>query len=606
MSAVQAGLQAAPAAPGGLFGGLLSRSLFLPLFWLCLCAPATAQAQAGISDLAREYTHSSQGEPLNDLLTDFASFHGYAAAFTPGVRGVVSGDFKNMRPRDFLFSIRSSFGIQAYTLSGAIFFFHQNERQRQVLRISSMRPSDLRRTLMRLGVLSPDLHCSTSNADQLLFFEGPPDYASSVLAAIQNIESNQLGDMEIKVFRLRHAWADDTSIESASGATKVPGLASILRAIVTGQAPPTAQVLHRGAAGGLLGTGLAAIQAAAAKPGNEQGKSEQSKEANIMADPRMNALIITDQKHRMRYYESIIAELDRPVDMVEIHAAIVDINVNYARDLGINWRWDRGGDGRWAGSGAGAGAPPSSLGAAQNAGLSIATVLNTGLNSFLSSVHALEEKGNAATLARPSVLTMDNVQASLEYTTTFYVKLEGNESVDLVDVTAGTTLKVTPRILRPTEDGPARLNMVVSIMDGGDPVQSDKSTWVSDVPPVQKVTINTQAVVNEGQSLLIGGFYYEVRSQGAAGTPGLMNIPGLGALFRNHNDGVQRMERLILISPRIITYDMLNAQTPQRVHQDFALDPESSDYELRRDFFDTRKEGGCSPAPRPTTEEGNP
>jgi type III secretion protein C len=189
------------------------------------------------------------------------------------------------------------------------------------------------------------------------------------------------------------------------------------------------------------------------------------------------------------------------------------------------------------------------------------------------------------------------VQASLEYTTTFYIKLEGYQTVDMVPVTSGTILKVTPRILRMPDGKPSRIALTISISDGSDPVLSSQSTWVGGVPPVKKVTINTQAMVSEGQSLLLGGFYYERRNDAKSGTPGLMNIPLIGGLFRGTTEEISRMERLILITPHIISYNAMDAPVPSRVQeQKFAISPQAPNYELRQqDFYQTTPRGsGCA------------
>jgi hypothetical protein len=82
-----------------------------------------------------------------------------------------------------------------------------------------------------------------------------------------------------------------------------------------------------------------------------------------------------------------------------------------------------------------------------------------------------------------------------------------------------------------------------------------------------------------------------------------MDLRVLGNLFRNTKEEVQRMERLILITPRIITYDMLDSPVPQRVHeQNFAIDPTSSGYALpppRRGSGCFSGAGNIFPAPAP-------
>ena len=582
---------------------------FIPLLGLFLFAHLLvfAQAQtayaASLKDLRNRYTHTSQGEPLTALLSDFAISQGYSAAFTSRVEGTVNGEFSDLPPHSFLTAMRTGYGVEAYILGSTMHFFHQSERRREVLRINSILPSEMRQALLRMGALSEDLHSDTSKREGLLFIEGPEGYVSGLVASILAMEGIEMQEHAIRLFPLKHSWADDTSLESATGTTVIPGVASVLRAIATGQPGPAIHTLHRSdASPTLMGTGLSGrreAQDAPVQPTPTAGP-------NIIAEPRSNSVIVTDRHSRLPYYEAIIAELDKPLDLVEIHAAIVDINASHTYNLGVNWGGARV-RGDFAGSAAGMGAPSSALSASANAGFTLSTIYNTTLNRFFADIRALEERGDGAILSRPSVLTVDNVQASLEYTTTFYIKLEGYQAVDVIPVTSGTTLKVTPRILRMPDGKPSRLAMTIAISDGADPMAVPPSSWVGGVPPVKKVTINTQATVAEGQSLILGGFYHERRTDGKSGTPGLMNVPVLGYLFGQTDENVQRMERLILISPRIITYDALDdVSIPDRVEeQGFAVSPTADKYELREDFHNVgptsgsgcSRQGAVRPAP---------
>jgi len=573
-----------------------------PFLYIFLLAPLMALAwpevltAAGLKDLRTPYTHSSQGEPLTSLLSDFAISQGYSAAFTSRVQGTVSGEFSAMPPLSFLAAMRAGYGVEAYILGSTMHFFHQGERRREVLRVNSMLPLEMRQALLRMGALSEDLPSDTSKRERLLFIEGPEDYVSGLVASIRAMEEMELQEQAIRVFTLKHSWADDTTVESATGTTTIPGVASVLRAIATGQPSPTIRTLHRSDSGlGLLGRGLAGRREA--EP--EHASSPAPAGPNIIAEPRSNSVIVTDTQSRMTYYEAVIRELDKPLDLVEIHAAIVDINASYTYDLGVRWGYQRN-QGDFADSAAGLGSTTPPTDAMSSSGFTTSTIYNTALNTFFADIRALEERGDGAMLSRPSVLTMDNVQASLEYTSTFYIKLVGERAVDMVPVTSGTILKVTPRILRMPDGRPSRLAMTIVISDGSDPVAAERNTWVSDVPPVKKVTINTQGTVAEGQSLLLGGFYHERRKDDKSGVPGLMNVPVLGALFRRTGENVQRMERLILISPRIISYDALDAPLPERVtEQRFAIAPTANDYELREDFYDVKPRGCSQGAVRP-------
>lgn len=78
-------------------------------------------------------------------------------------------------------------------------------------------------------------------------------------------------------------------------------------------------------------------------------------------------------------------------------------------------------------------------------------------------ISALESENAARMLGRPSVLTVDNVQAVLENTTTYYIPLKGSEAVDLFKVESGTVLRVTPHVIR--DEGKTSIKLAVSVQD---------------------------------------------------------------------------------------------------------------------------------------------
>ena len=189
------------------------------------------------------------------------------------------------------------------------------------------------------------------------------------------------------------------------------------------------------------------------------------------------------------------------------------------------------------------------------------------------------------------MLTVDNIQATLENTTTYYVEVEGYQAVDLYKVEAGTVLRVTPHIIR--ENGETSIKLAVSVQDDQD--NSSSVSTNSGVPPIKQTKINTQAIVNAGQSLLIGGYYYEQKGEDESGVPLLMDIPVIGNLFKTKSRQSKRMERLILITPRIVQLDGTNV--PSQVEDpSFHRAATQADYEPR---VPVRQKGaGCSRAPR--------
>jgi type III secretion protein C len=212
-----------------------------------------------------------------------------------------------------------------------------------------------------------------------------------------------------------------------------------------------------------------------------------------------------------------------------------------------------------------------------------------GDNYFLARVQALEEDGNARMLGRPSVLTTDNMEASLENTTTYYIEVAGNEAVDLFKVESGTVLKVTPHIIE-HPDRPPTIKMTITIQDDQDGSQGSMVAGSKmAIPPIKQTKINTQALIEAGQSLLIGGYYFEQKMDSSSGLPILKNIPLLGRLFQTTSKNTRMMERLVLITPRVVRLGETPLVPSHIDEPSFSRSPTQSDYEPRA----PKPLGGC-------------
>src|SRR6185436_13054220 len=207
----------------------------------------------------------------------------------------------------------------------------------------------------------------------------------------------------------------------------------------------------------------------------------------IEAEPRLNAVIVRDAPERLPRYEQLIAALDVEPQSVEVEATIIDVNTDRARELGINWRWNN--DGREA----------SYSGNVPTVGPGgVASVVLGSLGQFFARIRALQAEGAARVVSSPQLVTLSNVDAVFDNTQTFFVRVAGREEVDLFNVSAGTLLRVTPHVFR--ENNANRIKMMVQIEDG-----NLTARQVDQIPVVERSTINTQALIVEGESLLIGG-----------------------------------------------------------------------------------------------------
>lgn len=371
--------------------------------------------------------------------------------------------------------------------------------------------------------------------------------------------TSKQAEYEYRVFKLKYAWAEDISYEVGSKSVLVPGIASLLRDLVfkQGASPSRSKIkANSKSLGGLRGTGLAesnTIEDTNLKVNSlestdlaENSRVEDSSipvqrtgTVRIITDSRINAVIVSDLKERMETYETLIESLDVPVEMVEIEATIIDINSDRSRELGIDWRGSFE-DGSVSFTN-GSDNPFSSL--SQGGVLSLA--FNEGVE-FLARVRALEQKGAARVVSKPHIITLSNVEGVLGRTSEFFVRIAGDEEVDLFNVPVGTTLRVKPHVFR--DKNLTKVKLIVNIEDGS---QSASGAVVDEIPVVERASINTQAVISDGASLLVGGLARETFGRREFRVPILGSIPIVGRAFRDTSNSTSRIERLFLITPRV-------------------------------------------------------
>lgn len=282
----------------------------------------------------------------------------------------------------------------------------------------------------------------------------------------------------------------------------------------------------------------------------------------IQADPRTNSVLIRDLPERMGQYGELIKQLDMRRRLIEIEAHIIEIDEGALKQLGVDWRAHNSHIDIQTGTGS---TTANSYNGQLNptfsttnssgttvinttpAGLSMTAVLGDAGRYLLARVNALESTDQARIDASPKVATLDNVEAVMDNKKRFYVRVQGYTSGDLYSISTGTSLRVLPMVV--DEDGRQQIKLQVHVEDGqttGDTVDS--------IPVITSSSINTEAVVTQGESLLIAGYRVDNSSNTQSGVPVLSKIPVLGALFRYRENSRSHMERLFLLSPRVIEF----------------------------------------------------
>lgn len=510
------------------------------------------------------YTRLSEEEPLTALLYDFCADQGITAVLSPAVQGVVSGRFEEMAPEIFFDQLVHTYNLMWYFHAGALYIYQGHEIQSQLLVLGHVTPSRLTLVLDQVGILDPRYPLRSVNPGNLVYITGPPRFVELVTETAhaldlhaENRARQEAERFVIRVFPLRHAWADDVTFHSMDQELTVPGVASVLRRLLGTQNASDAASTTRTSARTvqkLKGQGLASV---GEEPGSENPATPQSPEAAsglsadtalVQADVRLNAVVIRDRQENMDFYQQVIDDLDRPAGLVEIQATIIDINSDYSREVGFSWRREKEND-----TSAGIGTDDGFLFGNQpfesSDGLTYTTIIGDPTDYFLARLRALEKDGQAHVLSQPMVLTLNNVEAHLESTDTFYVRVAGDYEVDLFNVSTGVVLKVTPHIIEDPGDTP-RIKLSIKIEDG-----NIMDSAVDEIPIIRRNTINTQAVVNLDESLLIGGYSVETSSHTTRKVPGLGNVPLFKVLFRHREKRNLKVERLFLITPRIVDQD---------------------------------------------------
>jgi type III secretion protein C len=214
----------------------------------------------------------------------------------------------------------------------------------------------------------------------------------------------------------------------------------------------------------------------------------------------------------------------------------------------------------------------------KNPGLQIGGIIGDSYK-FIARINALADEGVTNVVSRPQVITLNDTEAVMENTRTLYVPVNGAYEVDLFNVVAGTILRVTPHLVN--EDGHMRIRLLVSIEDGDVQISATSTSGaVVNYPTVTRAAINTQAIINENESLLLGGLVRNLSGTDVDKIPVLGDIPVLGALFRREQKQHERTERLFLISPRLVALNDIAEQTPN-LNRPVTIGNLETDSELR-------------------------
>lgn len=569
--------------------------------------PAIKEAVAVAPPAWRDTLYSYRADEelsLTQILDRFSSTLGLEVKLADPALGRrklrLSG--KGASPAVFLDRLGDALGLDWFVYRGVLHLSARSTATSDRISLGPQSPSDAKDALIGIGLFESRFGWGEFDSDPpTVLVSGPPAYVNEVRRVLAvPPEKPRKERPRLMVFRLRHASAADREMRTRDRTVTLPGLVTTLNQVLpnarttslqlpsrngreSGGKPLTSgaedpwAALAREIAGGETPSGTALAGLAAARlpttpsTGGASGRNDSADAASSAfaepaaalrrtaggADPDatdpvpaiaayrpLNAVLVWDLPSRRDEYRELIEALDVPSRLIEINVTILDVSADALRDWSVDVAVGSGAarvalsaDGKIGASSADTGVKGSSMALWAS-------------NRLELRVRALESRGQAQVLSRPSVLTLNNVGALLDMNQSAYVKLVGERSTDLRTVTAGTLLKVTPSLVGDDLGGADAqgIRVTLDIEDG----QLTRASTEQGTPSVGNSAVSTEAVVKPGESLVIGGYRRQDRQVSNTRVPGLSSVPLIGALFRSDSAVNNERERLFILTARAL------------------------------------------------------
>lgn len=297
-----------------------------------------------------------------------------------------------------------------------------------------------------------------------------------------------------------------------------------------------------------------------------------SERGTAVVDERTNTLLIKDTGENLGRVKKLIKVLDVPVKQVLIEARIVVANTSVGEEMGI----------KWGGAGVVGGKKNVFLGGSQQTiseasqigfgngslnkyNLSNANVVDFGVKNSSASTFAIgyqtsdflldmelaaiETEGNAEIISQPRVITADGQKASIESGKEIpYQQASSSGATNVAFKSAVLKLEVTPQI---TPDNRIMMNLVIN--------QDSIGENTSAGPSINTNIVKTQVLVDNGETVVLGGIFRSEEVVSVSKTPFLGDLPLIGRFFRYTQKGDSKSELLVFITPKLVK-DSLSAK----------------------------------------------
>ncbi len=387
-------------------------------------------------------------------------------------------------------------------------------------------------------------------------------------------------DVSVEVIRLEHADAEEVAkmINDLIGNAPKKDAAP----------PPSGAAAAGEAKTQTLAEAVEARRSRAESPAPEGGGTSKVGELNkdnikVLADKRINGIIIMARKSDIATIKSVITSMDVMLSQVLIETVVLEVGLGEGLEAGIDWvsQVSVKGNKGWAVGGAGNAAARGMVEnllaeVTSNAVSAASTLIQKGVAYFTKIdrlnldlvVKASADDSRTKVLASPVIQTMDNKEATIKATELVYL-FNGKKAVyvgseytyedDYVQKEIGITVTVTPRIN-------AKGNVVMTVKQifqdrGPDQVMSDGGKYATTTTR----EINADVIIDSGQTIILGGLVKKSQSSSKSGIPFLSTLPYIGWVFGSTVNKENRSELLVFLTPHVFaTQDEASAEAHRR------------------------------------------
>lgn len=570
-------------------------ALIAGLAWLAYAAPQShAQQSAPASSERRVYIASE--ENVRRALEKMLAIFGRKLSGEGLPDALVNGKFEFRSVDEVMAYFKSSYQINWFQNGTTVYIYRSSDWRTTKVYVGGDRSNDdWKEYITAAGLYYKDFPFVFQPDTRELVISGPSSYLKLVQSSfsVPRPDPSELEKHGVSLmsFPLKYASVEDRQTTLRNSLITTPGALTVLlnllgmprqmASLPGDQKKVGANVERRmlagqqqeGDADRMNRTSPNRTTGAAPKPAGSEGRDTDGL-PTITADSRTNTILIRDAKSKYEFYKELIDKLDQPMAMIEVEAMMVEVNESALKELGLEFGLltrnliyempsPAVSNRRILNSNSSVGAYPGDFIPGSS---SVVDPLR-----FMARLRALASDENAKVLARPTILTQDNVPAYIDLSQTLYVSLTGERAVDLVPVTAGSLLQVTPRLVR--EEGDQRIFLRIDIQDG---TLTEATMGALDrSPKIQNTSLSTQALIQRDKAILVGGYNREVSSNKEFKVPVLGDLPFVGAAFRSSERQTSTVARLFLITPRLLDQPIENAASTRaavtRLNKSFGL-----------------------------------